>query len=678
MKQRTRAGTNCTFHIVKSKTRTVKTNQLSYSVQTTDNLYSYLLFFNRKSLPAPMGNTTTSTKTSELKEQVSRLGNRLPFGDDEIIRIARCFTFLNLAYRSIQPNHHDEHDDTPQECNNCHYTNCISRRFLTDWAVFSSTLPPADPSSFLHLLQEDPNMFEDCSEEIAIRRNHIQKVMDIIESHILPPNLGQQMYESLFALLTPTDDASDRNEFDSYNYEQQVNDVIAMKRIEQFLDGAAMTSRRGSRKALACIYKCCLAYGQEEANAKDLVDLAYRCSLSTLLYDSYFDHVRACQERESMEHDIENSEEGYDSDSMPLPPLEPFDPSLYFPQEIGMSLVQSLMEYAVHDATQSNGLIADENNKKEQTNQQQVSLDVFMNWAEQNAPCLSSVLESFIHRIFFPDKPYPPSRTEFSFPRLRGQHSAFFTKESSPLLFTFASMSNSLGGAWHRLYTSDSDGLSFNRLQNALLGYSGPTLLIIKEAETGGTFGAMTTTAWKESKSFYGNSDCFLFRIHPSVKVMRPRGVGENFMYCNSISRSRGYDGQAHGIGFGGTTDKPRLFISENWDDCMASAADLTFEAGSLLPQRNDGNPSKLFDLESLEVWGVGGDEAVAHALGDREKQREIIAANIRKARKVDKAQFVDDLAQFGSKTFQHRDQIRGRADCHISNKDMEDYIPDS
>lgn len=639
-----------------------------------------------------MGNNITSTKTSELKEQVSRLGNRLPFGDDEIIRIARCFTFLNLAYRSIPPNHHqeqhDDDDDTPpHECNNGQYIyQFISKRFLTDWAVFSSTLPPANPSSFLHLLQEDPNMFEDCSKEIATRRNHILKVMNIIESHILPPNFGQQMYETLFALLTPTDAASDRNEFDNYNCDQKVNNVIAMKRIEQFLDGAAMTSRRGSRKALTCIYKCCLAYGQEEANAKDLVDVAYRCSLSTLLYDSYFDHVRACQERESrMENDvmIENSEEEghHDSDSnlMPLAPLEPFDPSLYFPQETGIHcLVQSLMEYAVHDAVQCNGNIIKDENQKEQINRQQVSLDVFLNWAEQNVPCLSAVLESFIHRIFFPDKPYPPSRTEFSFPKLRGQHSAFFTKGSSPLLFTFASMSNSLGGAWHRLYTSDSDGLSFNRLQNALLGYSGPTLLIIKEAETGGIFGAMTTTAWKESKSFYGNSDCFLFLIHPSVKVMRPRGVGVNFMYCNSVSRSRGYDGQAHGIGFGGTTDKPRLFISENWDDCMASSADLTFEAGSLLPQRKDGNPSKLFDLESLEVWGVGGDEAVAHALGDREKQREITAANIRKARKVDKAQFVDDLAQFGSKTFQHRDQIRGRADCHISNKDMEDYIPDN
>ena len=623
-----------------------------------------------------MGNSTLSTEMSELKDEVSRLGNRLPFGDDEIIRIARCFTFLNRAYQisnSDSSSSNQNNDSEKQDYNKCHFTKCLSQRFLTDWGVFSSTLPPADPSSFHQLLQEDPNMFLDCSEEIANRRFHIQKIMSIIETHVLPPNFGQHMYETLFALLTPTN-PSDETELDHHD-NKQVKDVIAMRRIEKFLDGAAMTSRRGSRKALTCLYNCCLTtHGQQGANAKDLMDLAYRCSLSILLYDSYFEYIYESKKRESMERDIEE-----DSDSEPLPPLEPFDPSLYFPQAIGMNLAQSLIEYANENKlSPSNGFTSDGPNTEKSDSSQHISLDVFLNWAEQNAPCLSAVLESLMHRIFFPDKPYPPSRTEFSFPKLRGQHSAFFIKQSSPLLFTFASMSNSLGGAWHRLYTSDSDGLSFNRLQNALLGYSGPTLLIMKEAETGGIFGAMTATAWKESKNFYGNSDCFLFRIHPSVKVMRPRGVGENFMYCNSFSRSRGYDGQAHGIGFGGTTDKPRLFISEKWDDCMASSADLTFEAGSLLPQRNDGNPSKLFDLESLEVWGVGGDEAVAHALGDRHKQREIIAANIRKARKVDKAQFVDDLAQFGSKTFQHRDQIRGRADCHVSNKDMEDYIPDS
>merc|ERR1719223_612128 len=115
----------------------------------------------------------------------------------------------------------------------------------------------------------------------------------------------------------------------------------------------------------------------------------------------------------------------------------------------------------------------------------------------------------------------------------------------------------------------------------------------------------------------------------------------------------------------------------------MASSADLTFQPGALLPPREEegeggtsgGNSnssrmysstapgSKYFDIESLEVWGVGGDVVVSNALGNRHKQREIVAANIRKARKVDKAQFLDDFKSglIESKAFQHRGQIQGR-----------------
>ena len=195
-------------------------------------------------------------------------------------------------------------------------------------------------------------------------------------------------------------------------------------------------------------------------------------------------------------------------------------------------------------------------------------------------------------------------------------------------------------------------------------------------------FGAFTSTAWKETKDFYGNSDCFLFRLEPSVAVYRPRGAGFNYMYCNSESRSRGYDGLPHGIGFGGTTEKPRLFIAESFDGCMASSGDLTFEAGALLPppKVDNGIPQparKYFDIESLEVWGVGGDEVVAEALGARAQQREITAANIRKARKVDKAQFLDDFKSglIESKAFQHREQMRGRADCHVDDNDPRNYV---
>jgi len=302
-----------------------------------------------------------------------------------------------------------------------------------------------------------------------------------------------------------------------------------------------------------------------------------------------------------------------------------------------------------------------------------VSLQSFIEWSEQNMPSLSSCLPTLLHHIFFPDVPHPPSRTPFNYPDLKGAHSAFFSSRNSPRLFTLASMSPSLGGEWHRLYTSDSDGLSFNRLQNALLGYSGPTLIVIQESATSGIFGAFTSSQWKESKDFYGNSDCFIFQLTPSAAICRPRGAGKNYMYCNSKARSKGYDGQAHGIGFGGTVDCPRLFISETFEGCVAASGDMTFKAGTLLPPPLPDTPAtKFFDIESVEVWGVGGDDIVAEALGSRDQQRQIAFANIQKARKVDKAQFLDDFNSglFDSKAFAHKQQVNGRVDVCVPDDD--------
>ena len=185
-------------------------------------------------------------------------------------------------------------------------------------------------------------------------------------------------------------------------------------------------------------------------------------------------------------------------------------------------------------------------------------------------------------------------------------------------------------------------------------------------------FGAFTATSWKESKEFYGNSDCFLFQLLPKVAVYRPSGNDTKFMYCNSFARSRGYDKQAHGIGFGGTVTEPRLFIAEAWDSCSASSRDLTFENGPLLGSAI-GNGK--FNLEALEVWGVGGEEVVAAALGDRLKARAVKDAAIQKARKVDKAAFLDDFRSgvIESKAFAHRQQARGRADADFEDHDREE-----
>jgi hypothetical protein len=113
---------------------------------------------------------------------------------------------------------------------------------------------------------------------------------------------------------------------------------------------------------------------------------------------------------------------------------------------------------------------------------------------------------------------------------------------------------------------------------HSILGYGGPTLFIIRAKDGFGTFGAYTFTPWSESGAFYGNSDCFLFRLGPEpFAIYRPKGKGggdigvdqfgtnnekdesRKYQYFNPEARSKGYDGLAHGIGFGGTTELPRL-----------------------------------------------------------------------------------------------------------------------
>jgi hypothetical protein len=93
----------------------------------------------------------------------------------------------------------------------------------------------------------------------------------------------------------------------------------------------------------------------------------------------------------------------------------------------------------------------------------------------------------------------------------------------------------------------------------------------------------------------------------------------------------------------------------------------LTFEKGPLLDTK-----SPTFVIDSLEVWGCGGTDVVMEALGARSRQRDIMYAAIQKARKVDKAAFLDDFKSglIGSKAFAHRDQIQGRASSCVDEKE--------
>mmetsp|Transcript_14837 Transcript_14837/g.31708 ORF Transcript_14837/g.31708 Transcript_14837/m.31708 type:complete len:534 (+) Transcript_14837:44-1645(+) len=467
---------------------------------------------------------------------------------------------------------------------------------------------------------------------------------------------------------TTTTTANQRTQDDG-----EEDEYARMARLEKFFEGLSNGTRRDRKTVTRCLIRCCTQHppplDETDDNAA-VTDFAYAGANANHFNNNqsekiYFDPMelvdlgyRVCIAAAFLKEATGGNED--EDVGRFLPPTDPREltPGLRALSNSLASLAIKRKQRKFRSTTPSGELakLVDED-------------DIF-EWVEQVAPMYGSILPTFLHCIFFPFKAAPPTRSSFDYPRI-SQESTVFPMNSTPLLFSFGCMSPSLGGEFYRLYTSASDGLSFNRLQNALLGYGGPTLLIIQSGKS--TFGAFTASPWKESKDFYGNHDCFLYRLLPeTTAVYRPTGGSTSsstrFMYCNSFARSRGFDQQAHGIGFGGSTERPRLFLDESFDDCRAGSDDLTFEKGLLLAGNGDSSAATatanaMFEIDNLEVWGVGGTEVVKESLKARSRSRDIRQANINKARKVDKAAFLDDLRSgvIDNKAFAHRAQIQGR-----------------
>lgn len=149
-----------------------------------------------------------------------------------------------------------------------------------------------------------------------------------------------------------------------------------------------------------------------------------------------------------------------------------------------------------------------------------------------------------------------------------------------------------------------------NRLQYSILGYEGPTIVVI-ETDQDHIIGGFFNTKWKKSHEYYGDSNGFLFQLHPTLTVFNPTGEDNNFIHLQD------------GLGFGGTKNMPRLFIPASMEACAAGVMDKTFQNGNLLPE----DCLEKFSIKSIEVWGTGGEEAISNGLASRTKQREIMAA---------------------------------------------------
>ncbi|KAL3668148.1 hypothetical protein V7S43_007011 [Phytophthora oleae] len=265
----------------------------------------------------------------------------------------------------------------------------------------------------------------------------------------------------------------------------------------------------------------------------------------------------------------------------------------------------------------------------------QASSDDFVRWIGAQFPLLYTIFMSWLARKSF------ESLTKPSYEAPRLSHKSGILSRSH--FVAFSTVTTSLQTSLTRLYTSAQDGLSFNRLSYHILGYSGPTLTVIRDTK-GAVFGMFCDTEWKESSRYYGGNGCFLFRMAPDINIYRvsASGANENYMYLNS----KGF-ALPRGLGVGGSTDKFRLFLSEDLDEnSYTTPKCLSFEPGRL-------STSEQFVIDGMEVWGCGGEESDLSQKAHRQETADLI----NRARKVDKAQFVGndfDKEMFLGKTFGH------------------------
>lgn len=59
-----------------------------------------------------------------------------------------------------------------------------------------------------------------------------------------------------------------------------------------------------------------------------------------------------------------------------------------------------------------------------------------------------------------------------------------------------------------------------SRIAYKLVGFGGPSIILVRERESGAVWGGCADSPWKESNSFYGGGGSFLVRLSPDFQVM--------------------------------------------------------------------------------------------------------------------------------------------------------------
>ncbi|XP_025832216.1 uncharacterized protein LOC108736005 [Agrilus planipennis] len=130
---------------------------------------------------------------------------------------------------------------------------------------------------------------------------------------------------------------------------------------------------------------------------------------------------------------------------------------------------------------------------------------------------------------------------------------------------------------WILLYDSNEMGLGLNRFLHHVMGYKGPTLILIK-IENDTKFCVACPNEWKESHQYWGGEESALFQIFPKFLLL---DKGAKMLYLNTTVR-----GYPQGLRVGRDPRSPVISVNVGFEKLEYHKVP--------------------YELKCIEVWGCG------------------------------------------------------------------------
>lgn len=175
--------------------------------------------------------------------------------------------------------------------------------------------------------------------------------------------------------------------------------------------------------------------------------------------------------------------------------------------------------------------------------------------------------------------------------------------------------------SWQPLYSSEHNGVGAAAFGRAVGCYLAPTVFLVRSAQ-GDVMGCYSEVEWRSGGRFFGNSRSRVFSLleKEKVEVFEATGLSNNFCYFHLPSSKAQLAGtMPDGVAVGGQLGAFRLHVDADFKHGECSVFDSAFASGQLAPKSALLDPHNAdvlqFEVQAVEVWGLGGQKAHAEKL---------------------------------------------------------------